>query len=162
MLPEEGTVSISEIEQKIKRVIARYAMLPSGCTVVVGFSGGADSAALTHFLFSHREEYGVSVVAAHVNHGLRSAAGHDEEAARSFCEKRGIPFYCRCADVAALALSLIHILSDRKEDSLYGLVRIGEYFLDKGQREAGKKPGVPQTRMMQKYYLCCINNGNYR
>ena len=51
MLPEEGTVSISEIEQKIKRVIARYAMLPSGCTVVVGFSGGADSAALTHFLF---------------------------------------------------------------------------------------------------------------
>ena len=64
MLPEEGTVSISEIEQKIKRVIARYAMLPSGCTVVVGFSGGADSAALTHFLFSHREEYGVSVVAA--------------------------------------------------------------------------------------------------
>ncbi len=103
MLPEEGTVSISEIEQKIKRVIARYAMLPSGCTVVVGFSGGADSAALTHFLFSHREEYGVSVVAAHVNHGLRSAAGHDEEAARRFCEKRGIPFCCRRADVAALA-----------------------------------------------------------
>ena len=56
MLPEEGTVSISEIEQKIRRVIARYAMLPSGCTVVVGYSGGADSAALTHFLFSHREE----------------------------------------------------------------------------------------------------------
>ncbi len=95
--------TVSAIEQKIKGVIARYAMLPPGCAVVAGFSGGADSAALTHFLFTHREEYAIQLTAAHVNHGLREAAGADEEAARSFCAERGIPFRCLRADVAALA-----------------------------------------------------------
>ncbi len=92
-----------EIEQKIKGVIARYSMLPPGCAVVAGFSGGADSAALTHFLFTHREEYGIRVAAAHVNHCLRETADRDEEAARRFCAERGIPFFVRRADVAALA-----------------------------------------------------------
>lgn len=103
MLPDVGIGSVQEIEQKIKGVIARYAMLPSGCAVIVGFSGGADSAALTHFLFTHREEYGITVAAAHLNHGLRDGAAADEEAACRFCGERGIPFYSRRADVAALA-----------------------------------------------------------
>ena len=103
MLREAKAGSAEEIEQKIRGVIARYSMLPPGCAVVAGFSGGADSAALTHFLFTHREEYGIRVLAAHVNHGLRETADRDEEAARRFCAERGIPFFVRRADVAALA-----------------------------------------------------------
>ena len=53
--------SIEKIEEKIKGVIAGYSMLPQGCAVVAGLSGGADSTALTHFLFTHQKEYGVSV-----------------------------------------------------------------------------------------------------
>lgn len=94
---------IAAIEEKIRGVIARYSMLPAGAAVIVGFSGGADSAALTHFLSVHREEYGISLKAAHLNHGLRETAGRDEEAARIFCEERGIPFFSRRADVGALA-----------------------------------------------------------
>lgn len=94
---------IATIEEKIRGVIARYSMLPSGAAVVVGFSGGADSAALTHFLSVHQEVYGISLTAAHINHGLRKTAERDEDAARRFCEERKIPFFCRRVDVAALA-----------------------------------------------------------
>ena len=52
---ETRDASIETIEEKIRGVIARYSMLPTGAAVIVGFSGGADSAALTHFLSVHRK-----------------------------------------------------------------------------------------------------------
>ena len=115
--------SIEEIEEKIKGVIAGYSMLPQGCAVVAGLSGGADSTALTHFLFTHQKEYGVSLTAVHVNHGIRAAAGEDEEAARRFCQGLGAPFRALRADVPALARQKGLSLEDCGRRVRYGFFR---------------------------------------
>lgn len=65
--------------------------LLSGKEVIVGFSGGADSAALLNLLW----EAGAPVLAPHLNHGLRGEeSDRDEAFVRGFCEERGSP--CRC------------------------------------------------------------------
>lgn len=67
--------------------------LPEG-RALVGFSGGADSAALLTLLLLLREEGKLFPEAVHVNHGLRGAeAEADAEAAERFCREREIPFH---------------------------------------------------------------------
>jgi len=71
---------------------------------VVGFSGGGDSAALLHRLFSLREELSLSIKAVHVHHGIRGAeADRDLRFAEDFCKNLGIPFAAHFVDVPALA-----------------------------------------------------------
>ena len=58
--------------------------------IVVGFSGGADSASLLHFLTSDML-LGARITALHVNHMLRGDdAERDERFCRDFCSAHGI------------------------------------------------------------------------
>lgn len=76
---------------KIVSAIEKYNMLSYGQTVIVGLSGGADSVALTHALISLKEEYGINLLAAHVNHCIRGEeADRDERFVTEFCKKNGI------------------------------------------------------------------------
>ncbi len=89
---------------KVKAVIDKYAMLPQGACVVAAVSGGSDSMALLYILNLLKEEYGFSLCAAHVNHGLRGEnAQRDERFVESKCREAGIPVHILKADVAALA-----------------------------------------------------------
>ena len=54
--------TLEEVDAKIDSEIRTWKMLPQGSIVVVGISGGADSVALTDFLFRFRELYGVSLL----------------------------------------------------------------------------------------------------
>ncbi len=63
---------------KIRNTISQYNMINTGDTVAVCLSGGADSMALFHFLCNNRDYYNITVVALHVNHGLREES-RDEE-----------------------------------------------------------------------------------
>lgn len=79
-------------------------MLCSGDLVTVAFSGGADSAALLVLLDAVRTELGITLQAAHLNHRLRGAESHRDEAfVRTFCAARNIPLICETADIAAIA-----------------------------------------------------------
>ncbi len=83
--------------KKIIQLIERYQMLSPGQPVVVGFSGGADSVTLLHFLFV----YGAKVTAVHVNHGLRGAeSDRDERFAEQFCARLGVPLIAYRVDAA--------------------------------------------------------------
>ena len=78
--------------------------LVRGCHVVVGFSGGADSVSLLHYLWQNRQRLELTVEAVHLNHTLRGEeSGRDEEFVRGFCRERGIPLTLRRADIAGLA-----------------------------------------------------------
>ncbi len=89
---------------KVKSVIDKYGMLKSGSTVVVGVSGGSDSMALLYILCSLKNEYGIGLIAAHVNHGLRGeSADRDERFVSDYCTANGIEFHSLKADVAAMA-----------------------------------------------------------
>lgn len=76
--------------------------LPDRGLVVVGFSGGADSTALCHWLLDRVDPR--RLVLAHVNHQLRGEESQrDEAAAQAFAESRGLRFALLREDVAALA-----------------------------------------------------------
>ncbi len=93
MMPESA---ISAVE--------RYAMLSHGDRVVVGLSGGADSVCLLSLLCSLREKYSLTLIAAHVNHGIRGdEAKRDEDFCIKLCEKLGVQCEVLHADVPALA-----------------------------------------------------------
>ena len=67
-------------------------------SVVVGFSGGADSVALSHFLNAQ----GVKIILAHVNYQLRGKDSLDDEAfCKAFAEKLNLPFHSIRVDVPA-------------------------------------------------------------
>lgn len=95
---------IRKIEKKIEGVIAGWNMLPQGCTVVVGLSGGADSMALTHFLLKYAVPRHIHIVAAHINHGIRGEeAQRDECFVARWCEDNRVEVRFLHADVPALA-----------------------------------------------------------
>jgi tRNA(Ile)-lysidine synthase len=79
-------------------------LIDPGDRILVAISGGADSLALLHALTAVREELGVSIIAAHVHHGMRGAAADaDVEFLRARCAEWGVPLEVRYADVPARA-----------------------------------------------------------
>lgn len=87
-----------DIEARVKAFIAHWHMLPRGGTMLVGFSGGADSTALLVLL----ERMMCDLMAVHLHHGLRGRqAAADADWCRQFCDRRGISFECRELQVPA-------------------------------------------------------------
>ncbi len=83
--------------------VQRDNMLAPGQTVVVGVSGGPDSVALLHVLAHLRDEWRLSLVACHVNHGFRGAeADEDAEYVRALCGGLNVPCRTESVDVPAL------------------------------------------------------------
>lgn len=92
------------ILNKIRDTINEYSLIKSGETVLVGLSGGADSVCLTHALFSLKDELGISLYTAHLNHGIRGEeAERDEEFAVSFSKSLGITCFTEKFDIPAIA-----------------------------------------------------------
>jgi tRNA(Ile)-lysidine synthase len=82
----------------------RYSLLSAGETVVVAVSGGPDSTVLLHLLASLRDEWGVTLVAAHLNHGFRGAESDgDADYVSDLCRSLAVPCVVETADVPAIA-----------------------------------------------------------
>lgn len=76
--------------------------LPDNGLLVVGFSGGADSTALAHWLMGRVQRE--RVLLAHVNHMLRgSEADRDQAAAEDFAREQGLKIEVLRVDVGKLA-----------------------------------------------------------
>lgn len=91
-------------KKTVTAVIEKYGMLQKGDTVVVGFSGGADSVSLLHILIQLKDEYELNIIGAHINHGIRGKeAERDEEFCRMFCSDLRIRFEVLHSDVPKLA-----------------------------------------------------------
>ena len=76
--------------------------LPHLGRLVVGFSGGADSTALSFWLMGQVKKD--RIILAHVNHMLRGGeANQDEAFCRDFAEKHGLRLEVLKIDVGALA-----------------------------------------------------------
>lgn len=62
-------------------------------SIVVGVSGGPDSLALLHFLWSQRQKWNLELVAAHVDHMFRGEESYEEAMfVKEFCHHHDIPF----------------------------------------------------------------------
>ncbi len=56
---------------KIKQTLADHKMVAAGDILLLGISGGPDSVALLRALFELKQEFGIELVIAHLNHGTR-------------------------------------------------------------------------------------------
>ena len=89
---------------KVKQTIERHHMLTPGDTVLVALSGGADSMALLNVLYSIKNEYSLTLRAAHFNHGIRGEeAKRDEDFCVEACREMGVELFVGSADIPALA-----------------------------------------------------------
>ena len=90
---------------KVIKTISKHYMIPLGCTVGIGLSGGADSVCLAHILLNNKEKLGfLHLKAIHIHHGIRGEeADRDLEFCRQFCEKYGIEFVSYKTDIPAEA-----------------------------------------------------------
>jgi tRNA(Ile)-lysidine synthase len=86
--------------RKIRQYIDAHRLLEAGSTVVVGFSGGADSMALLSAL----QRLGYDCRAAHCNFHLRGEESlRDEDAACRWAQSQGIPFLKQDFDTRGVA-----------------------------------------------------------
>jgi len=92
------------LPQQAHQTSKEHNMLSPGDHVLIGLSGGADSVALLHWLCAICEEFQLTLIVVHVNHGLRGAASdHDEQFCRDLCAKLGKMFHVKHFDIAARA-----------------------------------------------------------
>ncbi len=94
---------MNSFESKVLNFIREKNMISRDTTVVVGFSGGADSTALMLVLLELVPILGCRLVAVHMNHGIREEAGNDASFAKEFCDKRGIEFRLYEKDIPQLS-----------------------------------------------------------
>ncbi len=72
---------------------AMTAMAASGDTVICAVSGGKDSMALLWGLYLLKDKLGISLAAAHFDHGLRAESSRDAAFVENFCRGYDIPVY---------------------------------------------------------------------
>ncbi len=88
----------------VLKAISQFSLLEKGDVVTVALSGGADSMALLHSLNSLKNELGIEINAAHLNHSIRGLeADRDQQFVTEFCEKYEIPLFCEKLDVPKYA-----------------------------------------------------------
>ena len=93
-----------EFIERIKKTILQNALITPGDSVLVAVSGGADSVCLLDVLHALKEEFSLSLFAAHLNHMLRGKeADRDEAFVRGLCAQYGIPFHSERVDVSHMA-----------------------------------------------------------
>ena len=87
---------------KFERFVRRYGMVGHGDHVVCAVSGGADSVAMLFAFYLLREKWGITLSAAHYNHGLRAEeSDRDERFVRQLCDRLDIPLTVEKGSVKA-------------------------------------------------------------
>ncbi len=95
---------MSSFLDKVQRAVSAFDMLQSGDKVIVALSGGADSVSLFNVLLELKDEYNLTLYAAHLNHNLRGdEALRDEMFVRDLCESNCVELFVKSVDVRALA-----------------------------------------------------------
>ncbi len=88
------------LETKVRETIQKYGMLTHGDGVLVAVSGGADSVVLLHLLSGLKEELGLRLEVAHLQHGIRGEeAREDALFVANMAERLALPFHLRDVDL---------------------------------------------------------------
>lgn len=91
-----------DLVQKVKANIYRYKMVKRGCKVLAAVSGGPDSVALLHILCLLKDELGISLHVAHLNHMFRGAESEEDALfVAGMAERYGLPATVEARDVPA-------------------------------------------------------------
>lgn len=92
------------LHQRVTQALQAEGRLLRGWRIVVAVSGGADSVALLCLLCDLAPQLGITLVAAHMDHGIRGAASaRDADFVRELCVEKGIPLHMARAQIPRLA-----------------------------------------------------------
>ena len=92
------------LQEKLLAAVAEYDMLEAGQRILVAVSGGPDSMALLHVLYTLSGDLPIQLAVAHLNHQLRGVeADKDEQYVQSCCQQWDLPCFVERRDIAALA-----------------------------------------------------------
>lgn len=156
-----------KIKEKVLNYLKKYNLTDKNQILLLGFSGGIDSACLLDVLFGLSQEYGFKLIAGHLNHNWRGKESQKEElSAKQFCLERNIEFFSETlpenlphteeearnqrykffnkisASTKATAIITGHTLSDQIETVLYRII--------KGTGISGLK-GIPEVRYQDEF-----------
>lgn len=88
------------LETEFRKYICKNKLVKSKDRILIGVSGGPDSICLLHALDGIREEYGLKLFAAHVDHQLRSASKTDAAFVRETCKDMNVRLFTRRVTLA--------------------------------------------------------------
>jgi tRNA(Ile)-lysidine synthase len=92
------------LNQQVARFCQKHRLLAPDDSVVVAVSGGPDSLCLLHLLTTLAPEFGLTLIVAHLNHGLRGpAAQADETFVCDLAAAWGLPVQSESCNVPVLA-----------------------------------------------------------
>mgnify|MGYP001119102187 CR=1 FL=1 len=119
-----------ELESRVISFIHQRNLIPPGETLVIGVSGGADSACLLHLLARWQKELGIKLHVAHLNHQLRGAESEaDAEYVSNLADQLGIPITVERQDVAAYRATRKCSLEEAARELRYTfLAKVAEYL----------------------------------
>jgi tRNA(Ile)-lysidine synthase len=107
----------------VRRALEAAGLPSAGQILLCGLSGGPDSVALTDALASLAKRRGFTVVAAHLDHGLRAASHADEAFCSELCERLGVRLVCESADVRRRARRERMGIEEAGREARYGFLR---------------------------------------
>lgn len=95
---------MAQFTDKVHSFIKENGIISRGDRIIIGLSGGADSVCLLDILNGIKEQYGITLYAVHVNHGIRGEqADEDERFSVELCRKYGIKSAVYYYDVPMLS-----------------------------------------------------------
>ena len=119
--------------KEVGKTIKKQNMLEAGERVVVAVSGGPDSVALLKVLDMLSREYKLTLIAAHLNHGLRDEADSEEQFVRKLSNEMGITFESKKADIISYRKGSGKCVEDISRDVRY------DFLNDVAKRQNAQK-----------------------
>lgn len=95
----ESNVRLDALIKKVRCTIDKYDMLKKGDSVLVAVSGGPDSVCALEILNKLKDEYGLNLHVAHLNHKFRKEAEKEAEFVRKLADEKGIASTIEAIDV---------------------------------------------------------------
>jgi tRNA(Ile)-lysidine synthase len=105
--------------RKIRDAIEANHLLDPEEKVVVAVSGGPDSIALLNVLEIISHEYRLTLIVAHLNHGLREDAPSEERFVHQLALDRGLVFESKSLDIASLKKVSGKCMEDTSREARY-------------------------------------------
>lgn len=90
-------------KKKVLKTIEKYKLTDKNDNILVALSGGSDSVSLLLVLLMLKDEFSLTVEAAHVNHSLREEADSDTEFVRKLCEEKNVKLHILKENIAELS-----------------------------------------------------------
>ncbi len=98
-----ASASAEDLLPRLKELPTERGAPRRGERLIVALSGGADSMALADLLLRLRDERRLTLLAAHLDHGLRPESEEDRRHCEAFCRENELEFLGERVDLPALA-----------------------------------------------------------